>query len=115
MALVTVVANAARILRMKDEPDFYDYSAYILSLGELTIVGLPGEPFTALGLSVESAIPSDKTVIVSLVNYKTTYFPTTEAYSEGGYEVATTSVGSGTAEVIYETVKNEYKKMKPTN
>ena len=115
MALVTVVANAARILRMKDEPDYYDYSVYLLSLGDLTFVGLPGEPFTALGLSVESVIPSDKTVIVSLVNYKTTYFPTTKAYSEGGYEVATTSVGPGTAEIIAETVKTEFKKLNQTN
>ena len=115
MALVTVVANAARILRMKDEPNYYDYSVYLLSLGDLTFVGLPGEPFTALGLSVESVIPSDKTVIVSLVNYKTTYFPTTQAYSEGGYEVATTSVGPGTAEILAETVKTEFEKLNQTN
>ena len=109
MALVTVVANAERIIRMMTEPDTYNYSVYLLSLGELTFVGLPGEPFTELGLAVEEAVPSDKTVVASLVNYKTTYFPTTKAYSEGGYEVATTSVGPGTAEIIVDAVKKEFR------
>lgn len=110
MALVTVVANAARIIRMMNEPDTYNYSVYLLSLGELTFIGLPGEPFTELGLAAEAAVPSDKAVVVSLVNYKTTYFPTTGAYSEGGYEVATTSVGPGTAEIIADTISKNYNK-----
>ncbi len=108
MALVTVVANAARIIRMADEPDFYSYAVYAVSLGELALVALPGEPFTELGLAVESVIPTDKALILSLVNFKTTYFPTTKAYSEGGYEVATTSVGAGTAEIIVDTVKKVF-------
>jgi hypothetical protein len=109
MALVTVVANAERILRMANEPDFYSYNAYTIVIGDLALVALPGEPFTEIGLRVESVCPAKDTVIMSLANAKTTYFPTTQAYSEGGYEVATTSVGPGTDDIIVNTVKEALK------
>lgn len=105
MALVTVVANAARILRMRDEPDYYDYCVYVLSLGELVLVALPGEPFAELGRAVEAVLPTDKTVLLSIANHTSTYMPTTAAYSEGGYEVATTSVGPGSAEILVDAVR----------
>ena len=45
------------------------------------------------------------TLVLSLTNCMTTYFPTTKAFSEGGYEVATTSVGPGTEEIIVNTAR----------
>lgn len=111
MALVTVIANAARIIRMADEPDFYTYNAYTVALGELAICALPGEPFTELGLAVEHASHAENTLVLSLANATTTYFPTSKAYSEGGYEVATTSVGKGTAEIIEKTVREAYREI----
>ena len=112
MALVTVVANAKRIIRMQDEPDFYNYNLYSVAFGDIVFCCLPGEPFTALGLAVEEASSFENTVVLSLTNCMTTYFPTTQAFSEGGYEVATTSVGAGTAEIIAETAKNMLSEMK---
>jgi hypothetical protein len=96
---------------MADEPDFYTYNAYTVALGELAICALPGEPFTELGLAVEHASPLENTLVLSLANATTTYFPTSKAYSEGGYEVATTSVGKGTAEIIEKTVREAYREI----
>ena len=112
MALVTVVANAARIIRMQDEPDFYEYNLYAVSLGEIAFCCLPSEPFCDLGRGVEMVSPIKNTLVLSLANRMTTYFPTTKAYSEGGYEVATTSVGPGTEEIIVDTAGKLLGKLK---
>ena len=90
---------------MECEPDFYDYSLYALAVGEFAFAGLPGEPFTEIGRKVAAVSPFESTMVLALANCMTTYFPTTQAFSEGGYEVATTRVGPGSAEIVVRSAK----------
>lgn len=59
-----------------------------LRLGPLAIVGLPGEPFAALGLEIVRRSPAEMTMVTGYVNDYRGYLAPPEAWAEGGYEVA---------------------------
>ena len=106
MALTTYVANAIRIVRMKTSPDFFTYPMTAFSVGDLAIVGLSGEPFTEIGRRVTAASPFDFTMLACLSNTMSTYFPTSEAMREGGYEAVTSNIGVGADDVIVNTARD---------
>ena len=100
MALTTVIANANRIVRMKDAPDFFPYKIFAISVGDCVFAGLPGEPFTEIGNRVCQNSPFGQTVCCVITNGMSTYFPTSDALRAGGYEAVTSNVGIGTDDVI---------------
>jgi hypothetical protein len=53
MMLTTVVAEAARMLRLKDGPDAFDMELSGLRVGPVAFVGIPGEPFAGIGLGLK--------------------------------------------------------------
>jgi hypothetical protein len=57
-----------------------------LRVGELGIVGLPGEIFVEYGLQIKQLSPFAKTMPVELANDFVGYCPTDKALSEGSYE-----------------------------
>lgn len=58
----------------------------VLALGDLALVGFPGELFTEFGLRTKSESPFPKTVVCELANGWHGYVPTVEAFAHGGYE-----------------------------
>ena len=100
MELTTAKAEAARILRLKDGPEFFNIKLTCLRFGDIAFVGLPGEPFTGLGRQIIAASPFDTTVVCCLTNGDGYYYPTTAAYDEGGYEVKSSPLKKGVAEII---------------
>ena len=106
MDLVTIVTNALRVVRMQNEPDFYSYDVFCVTVGDFAFACLPGEQFTETRNKIEDRSPFENMMVIELANCKSAYFPTTEAYSEGGYEVATTNIGPDSDNrVISATVK----------
>ena len=105
MQLTTVLANSARILRLKDGPDFFEIPVTALAIGEIALVGIPGEPFSSVGIAIK-AIESRFGIIIpcALTGGMFGYFPNTEAYNEGGYETATSNYKSGVAEVLTDEI-----------
>jgi len=112
MELVTVVANSLRILRMKDEPDFYTYNLFCLAVGDFVFAALPGEPFTEIRSRIEENSPFENMMVLALTNCRNEYFPTTKAFSKGGYEVATTSIGPGADKIIINAAVRNLNKLK---
>ena len=55
-------------------------------IGEVAIVGVPGELFTGLGVDLKERSPFKHTYIVSLVNDWMGYLPDREAHTLGGYQ-----------------------------
>jgi len=100
MELTTAKARAARILRLKDGPEFYEMKFTCLRFGDIAFVGLPGEPFTGLGRQIIAASPFGTTVVCCLTNGGGYYYPTTAAYDEGGYEAGSSPLKKGVAEII---------------
>ena len=79
-------------LTMRDMQDTDDKVEVITGrVGEVGIVGLPGEAFCEFGLQIKQNSPAAHNIVVELANDATGYFPTRQAFEQGGYEP---SIGS---------------------
>ncbi|MCD6352516.1 MAG: hypothetical protein J7M26_10385, partial [Armatimonadetes bacterium] len=64
-----------------------EYEIQALRLGDVAIVGLPGEPFVELGLQIKMSSPARLTYIAHCTSQYVGYIPTAEALARGGHEV----------------------------
>ncbi|MBE6948204.1 MAG: hypothetical protein E7454_08185 [Ruminococcaceae bacterium] len=102
MELTTVVAEAARMLRLEHGPESFDLELFGIALGNIALIGIPGEPFTGIGRGLKEAKDWTLVLPVGLCNGYQGYFPMKDAYDEGGYEARSSSYRSGVAECIIE-------------
>jgi neutral ceramidase len=72
----------------------------VIAVGEIAIVGVPGEAFVEYGLALKANPYFARTFVVCYCNDLIGYIPTREAYPQGGYEVATARVAPGAGEAI---------------
>ena len=100
MMLTTVVAEAARMIRLEHGPEFFEMELIGVAIGNVALIGIPGEPFTGVGLGLKEAKGWDLVLPTCLTNGSHGYFPMKEAYEEGGYEARSSSFRSGVAEQI---------------
>ena len=112
MMLTTVVAEAARMLRLENGPDFFEMNLLGVSLGPVGIVGIPGEPFNGIGLGLKETKGYDVILPVCCANGSDGYFPMQEAYDEGGYESRSSIFKAGVAELIIEEGQKLLKELK---
>ena len=78
------VAN--RIANIKKQPIFRPIPITVMKFAGVLWVGLGGEPFTAYRAKIQ-ALAKDTPLICSIcTNGYEGYFPTTEAFNQGGYE-----------------------------
>ncbi len=73
-----------------------------ITLGELALVGLPGEIFSQLGLEIKRNSPFTHTFVVELCNDSIGYLPPHNVYEEGGYEAASSPFKPGDGEMLVE-------------
>ena len=100
MELTTVVAEAARMCRLENGP--YEFKAELvgLKIGSVVLLGIPGEPFTNIGVRIKE-IPGWSLILPTVItNGSMGYFPDNSAYDEGGYETRASSYAKGVADVI---------------
>jgi neutral ceramidase len=58
----------------------------VLRLGDLAVVGIPGEYFVEFGLQIKCHSPAPVTMVIELANGSVGYIPTVAAIEQGGYE-----------------------------
>ncbi|MGH7248904.1 MAG: hypothetical protein ACREH9_12440, partial [Pseudomonadota bacterium] len=75
-------------------------SMSVFALGDLAIVGIPGEAFVEFGLALRASPYFAHTIVACYCNDLIGYIPTREAYPLGGYEVETARVAQGSGEAI---------------
>jgi hypothetical protein len=86
----------------------------VIALGDdLAFVGLPGEIFVELGLSIKERSPFGHTIIAELANGNIGYVPTSEAYPQGNYEVVTSRCAPGSGEKLANTVIELLRRLAP--
>ncbi len=102
MRRVELIAEASRIVRMTTMPEEKELVMTALSVGDMAFACFPGEPFTDIGRAVKKNSKFALTIPVCCANGYEGYFPTEQAFSEGGYEVLTTSYARGSAEKVLE-------------
>jgi len=64
----------------------YSVEIQVQRIGDVAIVGLPGEFFVEFGLAIKDRSPARLTLVVGLANGSIGYVPTVEAFAQGGYE-----------------------------
>ncbi|MBR6747624.1 MAG: hypothetical protein IKM07_01695 [Clostridia bacterium] len=112
MELVTVVAEAYRMVRLENGPDEFDLHVTCVSFGDVAFAGLPGEPFTDIGRGIKEASPFPFTIPCCLTNGSEGYLPTYSAFAEGGYEARSSKFTKGIAEELVVGACNLLKTMR---
>lgn len=102
MMLTTVVAEAARMVRLEHGPDFFEMELSAVAIGPVVLIGIPGEPFTGIGRGLKAAEGWAMVCPCCLTGGSEAYFPMMEAYLEGGYEARSSNMKAGCAEQIIE-------------
>ena len=100
MELTTVVAEAARMVRLEYGPKSFPMNFIGVAVGNVALFGIPGEPFTGVGRGLKEAEGWDLVLPCCLTNGCRGYFPMLDAYEEGGYEARSSSFKAGSAELI---------------
>ena len=100
MMLTTKIAEANRKILLENGPDYYDMDLIGIKIGEIALIGIPGEPFSEIGNQLKLADNYKLVIPTCLTNGYQGYFPTFDAYSEGGYETVNSKFKAGVAERI---------------
>ena len=100
MELTTAVAEAKRICKLENGPDSFDYVLGALRIGDFVLAGLPGECFVEIGRQIKSGYGEDAIFVCCLTNGGDTYFPTSSAYDEGGYEARSSVLKKGGDKIL---------------
>lgn len=107
-----LIAEARRIIKLENGPDFFRYRVYVLRLGEFVFACLPGEPFTEIHNRISKGTPFANTMVCCLTNNCPGYFPTTQAFHEGGYEAKTSVYAAGADDALVNAMLRLLEKMK---
>ena len=100
MMLTTVVADAARKVRLENGPVSFRMPLSAIAIGPVAMFGIPGEPFTGVGRALKEAESFELVLPTCNTNAKEGYFPMLECYEEGGYEAGSSNFKAGVAELI---------------
>ena len=100
MGIVTLVAEAYRMKKLENGPDSFVLYLSAIRFGDIVITGAPGEPFTEIGRAVKAVSPFAMTLYCCCANGCEAYFPTYDAFAEGGYEARSSKFKAGIAEAI---------------
>jgi hypothetical protein len=73
-----------------------------LRIGDLSIVGLPGEPFVEIGLAIKAAGAGRPLLVTGYSNDDVRYVLTDDAYDGGQYETVGTPLRAGSAPALVE-------------
>ncbi len=84
-----------------DETSYITTEIQVLRLGDIYILGLPGEILVEVGLEIKKRAGVEKLFVVSVSNDAIGYVCHSRAYEEGGYEpVSGTNLAKGAGEIM---------------
>ena len=106
MMLTTVVAEAGRMVRLEHGPDSFEMPISGIALGDVVLIGLPGEPFTGIGRGLKETEGWALVLPTCATNAYEGYFPMQDSYDEGGYEARSSNFKAGVAELLIAEGKN---------
>lgn len=109
--IVSVFRNMRRELKAQQGQE-RETTIQVVQIGDVALVGVPAEYFTALGLDIKRRSPFKRTAIVELANDWIGYLPDKEAHQLGGYQTwmgfhsyAEVGTGERMAEAAVEMLK----------
>lgn len=111
MMLTTVVAEAARMVRLENGPEAFDMPLTAVKLGPVALVSIPGEGFTEMGMALKESETYEMVIPLGIANGGEGYFPMQDSYDEGGYEARSSPFKAGVAEYIIKEGKELIKSL----
>ncbi|MEN6549622.1 MAG: hypothetical protein ABFE07_26550 [Armatimonadia bacterium] len=87
----------------ENPPTARDTVVQALRIGDLALVGVPGEFFAELGLEIKRRSPFAQTMVLELANDWVGYIPSLQAFEDGAYEPNSSPYVPGFGESIVET------------
>ena len=111
MELTTIVAEAIRICELEKGPDAFDFTLGALKIGDYVIASVPGECFVEIGRRIEANYDDKHIMVCGLTNGGDSYFPTSSAYDEGGYEARSSCLKKGGDNILVEGMKELISKL----
>jgi len=78
----------ATVALARSKQETFDVEVQAMRIGDVGIVGLPGEIFVEIGLEIKKNSPFTPTLVFELANGSFGYIPTPKAFGEGGYETS---------------------------
>ena len=112
MMLTTVVAEAGRMVRLENAPDTFNMTLSGFRIGPVAIIGIPGEPFNAIGRGLKETEGYDMIIPCCITNGYEGYFPMQDSYDEGGYEARSSNFRAGVGELIIQEGKKLLESLK---
>ena len=112
MMLTTVVADAARKVRLENAPDAFDMILSAVKIGPVAFIGIPGEPFSEIGRQIKETEGYEMIIPSCNTNGKEGYFPMQDSYDEGGYEAKSSNFKAGVGEYIIKEGKKLLKSLR---
>ena len=111
MMLTTIVAEAARMVRLENAPDAFDMILSAVKIGPVAFLGIPGEPFSEIGKQIKATEGFEMIIPSCNTNGKEGYFPMQDSYDEGGYEARSSNFKAGVGEYIIKEAKELLKNL----
>ncbi len=96
------IAEARRMVQLENGPDFFPVRLSAVAIGNVAMIGLPCEPFTALGRALKQAPGWDLVLPCCLTNGHWGYVGMKENYAEGAYETRGPRLKAGCGEMMIE-------------
>ena len=112
MALTTVVAEAMRMCNLEFGPDTFALGLTGFKIGPVAFVGIPGEPFTDIGMRIKETEGYRMVMPVALCNGYEGYFPSKAAYEAGGYESRSSKFRCNVSDLIVDGGKKLLEQLK---
>jgi neutral ceramidase len=82
-----LAAEKVDLAQQIERDPLYDYEIQVFRIGDVAILGLPGEPFSEGALAIKAQSPTRWTHVVHDVSHYVGYLPTAEACERGGHEL----------------------------
>jgi len=109
---IAELAYASRIIQLRTSKIFRPIPISVLGFGDILFVGFGGEPFTSYGDAVRALAPDKFVVCAVCTNGYEGYFPTKEAFEQGGYEARSSLFTPSVEEEIISAVDGIFKSLK---
>ena len=81
-----LAASTRSVELCRQREPLFSYEIQVLRLGNVALVGLPGEPFVEGQLEIKTHSPAAYTFVAHLTSHYVGYLPTRAAYARGGHE-----------------------------
>lgn len=101
-----------RVAALREQPIFRPVPLTVMSVGGVVFVGFGGEAFTSYGQIMRELCPDKFVVSVVCANGYEGYFPTAEAFAQGGYEACSSFYMPTLEEEIVGAAKEMLEKLK---